>query len=145
MFKRKKGQDVEMFKKLMVYLKPHRKLFITSLILMTLVVLVDLIPPLFMGLVLDYIANATEISDLNVVFILLGGFLIILAIAILLNYIQSMLLQVIGQKIIQEIRVETFSHIVNWSPEQLNREPIGKMVTRVMNDSESISQYLHQP
>ena len=142
MFKRKgrNGQDIEMFKKLMVYLKPHRKLFITSLILMTLVVLVDLVPPLFMGLVLDYIGSATEISDLNIVFILLGGFLIVLAIAILLNYIQSMILQVIGQKIIQEIRVETFSHIVNWSPEQLNREPVGKMVTRVMNDSESISQ-----
>src|SRR5690554_512558 len=142
MFKRKgrNGQDIEMFKKLMVYLKPHRKLFITSLVLMTLVVLVDLVPPLFMGLVLDYIGSATEISDLNIVFILLGAFLIVLAVAILLNYIQSMILQVIGQKIIQEIRVETFSHIVNWSPEQLNREPIGKMVTRVMNDSESISQ-----
>lgn len=139
MIKKNKKQDIQLFTKLLEFLKPHKKMFITSLILMTLVVLVDLIPPLFLGLVLDYIDKATELSDLINVFVLIGSFLIVLGLAVTLNYFQSMILQTISQKIIEQIRIDTFSHIVNWSPEQLNREPIGKMVTRVMNDAESIS------
>lgn len=138
--RKNKIDDRVLFKELMRFLRPHLSKFIWSLILMVFVVVVDLIPPLFFALVIENISSASTTADLRIVLLYLGAFVGVLLIALVINYFQSMILQVIGQKIIEEIRAETFSHIVNWSPEQLNREPIGKMVTRVMNDSESISQ-----
>ena len=143
MFKKRKQiktDDIQTFKRLLQYLKPHKAKFILSLILMVFVVLVDLIPPIFMGIVIDKVGIATSTKDLNIIFLLLGGFVVTIFLAIVLSYFQSLILQRIGQNIIMGLRIETFSHIENWSQEQLNREPVGRLVTRVMNDADSISQ-----
>lgn len=141
MSKRKleKQNDIKSFKRLLSYLKPYQGKFILSLILMTFVVLVDLVPPLLMGQVLNLVSNAKSTSDLTVIMQLGGLFFLTFLIAIIINYFQSLLLQTIGQNIIMEMRVETFSHIEHWSQEQLNNEPVGRLVTRVMNDADSIS------
>lgn len=143
MFKKRKQiktDDIQTFKRLLQYLKPHKEKFILSLVLMIFVVLVDLIPPIFMGIVIDKVGIATSTKDLNIILLLLGGFVVTIFLAIVLSYFQSLILQRIGQNIIMGLRIETFSHIENWSQEQLNREPVGRLVTRVMNDADSISQ-----
>ena len=143
MFKKRKQiktDDIQTFKRLLQYLKPHKEKFILSLVLMVFVVLVDLIPPIFMGIVIDKVGIATSTKDLNIILLLLGGFVVTIFLAIVLSYFQSLILQRIGQNIIMGLRIETFSHIENWSQEQLNREPVGRLVTRVMNDADSISQ-----
>lgn len=133
-------KDTTTFKRLLQYLKPHRKQFVISLILMFIVVLVDLIPPIFMGQVIELVGNATSLKDFGGIIILIGIFLATFLLSIGINYFQSIMLQTISQKVIFTMRVETFSHIESWTHEQLNREPVGKLVTRVMNDAESISQ-----
>lgn len=138
--KKRNTDDIQTFKRLLQYLKPYSAKFILSLILMTFVVIVDLVPPLLMGQVLNLVGSAKSTSDLTSIVQLLVAFFATFIIAVVINYFQSLLLQTIGQNIIMEMRVETFSHIENWSQEQLNREPVGRLVTRVMNDADSISQ-----
>ena len=57
-----------------------------------------------------------------------------------IDFRQSMILQEIGEKIVLQIRKEVFEHIEGLSSNQLNQVPVGKMVTRVMNDPDAISQ-----
>ena len=52
---------------------------------------------------------------------------------------QAVLLQKIGQKILSKLRMDIFTHIENLSHEQLNNIPVGKLVTRVTNDTNAIS------
>jgi ATP-binding cassette subfamily B protein len=55
------------------------------------------------------------------------------------TYCQAILLQSIGQKILASIREDIFVHIESLSHNQLNHIPVGKLVTRVTNDTNSIS------
>ena len=64
--------------------------------------------------------------------VLLAGFF--------LNWADTWLLQKMGQKIIYSMRTQVFSHIQSLSLSFFNTEPVGKLVTRVSNDTESINE-----
>ncbi|WP_432665853.1 ABC transporter ATP-binding protein [Wukongibacter baidiensis] len=56
------------------------------------------------------------------------------------QYLMSILLQYTGQKIVYEIRNDVFSHIQDLEIDFFNSMPIGKLVTRVTNDTETINE-----
>lgn len=138
--KERKQEDIKSFKRLLGYLKPHRREFIVSIILMTFVVIVELVPPLFMAKVLELLKNSNAVGTMNKILLYLGVFILSLVVSIIIHYKQTILLQEIGQKIVFRIRLEVFEHIEKLSIDQLNKEPVGKLVTRVMNDPDSISE-----
>ncbi len=55
------------------------------------------------------------------------------------TYLQAVILQRVGQRIISDLREDLFTHIESLSHEQLNEIPVGKLVTRVTNDTNAIS------
>ncbi len=55
------------------------------------------------------------------------------------TYLQAVILQRVGQRIISDLREDLFTHIEALSHEQLNEIPVGKLVTRVTNDTNAIS------
>jgi len=57
-----------------------------------------------------------------------------------IQYIQALLLQYTGQRIIYEIRMDVFSHIQDMEIEFFDSQPIGKLVTRVTNDTETLNE-----
>ena len=67
-------------------------------------------------------------------------YLLITLLIFLINYGQAILLQYSGQKIIFNIRNEVFSHFMTLSIDYFNKNPIGKIVTRVTNDTENLSE-----
>lgn len=56
------------------------------------------------------------------------------------NIIQTMTLQTMGQKIIYKMREDVFVHIHTLSLSFFNTQPVGKLVTRVANDTEAVNQ-----
>lgn len=66
-------------------------------------------------------------------------FLIILA-GFILNYVQVYLLQFTGQKIIYDIRMKVFGHLQSLSLRFFDRNPVGRLVTRVANDTETLNE-----
>ena len=64
----------------------------------------------------------------------------ILIVALVCTYFQSIILQKTGQKILSALRQDLFTHIESLSHNQLNSIPVGKLVTRVANDTNAISQ-----
>lgn len=67
-------------------------------------------------------------------------YLVILLIGFVFNFIQTMLLQWTGQNIIYNIRQEVFEHIQRLSLRFFDVTPVGRIVTRVTNDVESLNE-----
>ena len=134
--------DKEILSRLISYLKPHKKRFIIVLVMMLIGIVVQLIPSLIIGVTIDVVISETlsTAEKLNYLLYLAGGFVLLLVIAFNIEYRQALWLQEIGQKIILTMRQQVFDHIQTLGPAQLNQVPVGKLVTRVTNDTNTLSE-----
>lgn len=128
--------DGEIIRRLLNYAVPYKKEFVLVLAIMLISISYDLASPLIMGRVEELIKNRFEPSALLRWVALYAGMLIV---SMVCTYIQSILLQKTGQKILSALRQDLFTHIESLSHEQLNKIPVGKLVTRVTNDTNAIS------
>ena len=132
----RKMKDGEIVKRLLVFAKPHISSFIAVLFIMALTIAYDLVSPMLVGQITEMVAADFELSQL---WIYVGGYVLILIVSVLCTYFQAIILQKIGQKILSALREKVFVHIESLSHEQLNHIPVGKLVTRVTNDTNAIS------
>jgi len=128
--------DKEITKRLLVYAKPYWKGFVAVLGLMIFSISYDIIGPLLIGNIQGMIKQDFQLKQLFLVIALYASLLIV---TMLCSYLQAIILQKIGQKIISNIRMDLFKHIETLSHEQLNHIPVGKLVTRVCNDTNGVS------
>ena len=77
--------------------------------------------------------------EMSYLLTVVGGYVGILLVSLVCTYIQAMVLQKVGQKILSAMREDVFTHIESLSHAQLNDIPVGKLVTRVSNDPNAIS------
>ena len=132
----RKISDKELILRLLKYAKPYWKSFVAVFFIMLFSVAYDVISPLLMGSIQDLIKAEFELKEL---FILVAVYASILVVSLICTYLQAMILQRVGQKILSQLRMDTFTHIEKLSHEQLNNIPVGKLVTRVTNDPNRIS------
>ena len=134
--------DKEILSRLISYIQPHKKRFILVLIMMLISIVVQLIPSLIIGITIDGVISETlsVAEKLNYLIYLGAGFALLMVVAFNIEYRQSLWLQEIGQKIILTMRQEVFEHIQTLGPSQLNQVPVGKLVTRVTNDTNTLSE-----
>lgn len=67
-------------------------------------------------------------------------FVVVTVFGLVISYVQAILLQYTGQKIIYKIREEIFAKVQGFSVEYFNKEPVGKIVTRITNDTETLNE-----
>jgi len=134
--------DLDIFKRLVTYIKPEKKKFFSSVILMVFSTVMRLIPAFLLGLTIDAISNnqLTLEEKLTLIGYYSVGFFLSFILDIVAEYFHNLWLQEIGQNIIKSIRLQTFDHINNLGPDQINQVPVGKLVTRVMNDTNTLSE-----
>ena len=140
-------------KRNITYVKPEIPNFIISLILMFVNVGLGLLMPLFIGDITNELSqkeikNLVFIKELfpitgNINFNFILTLVIIYFVVSVLNqvilYVESMILQHTGQKIIYRMRLEVFSHVENMSQNQFNEMPVGSLVTRVCSYTATMS------
>ena len=129
-------KDSEIAKRLLVYAKPHVPSFIFVLFLMLFSIAYDIASPLLIGKIEAIIAEDFTMKTLLGYVAVYGA---ILAVSLISSYIQAIVLQKVGQRIISAIRMDLFKHIESLSHSQLHHIPVGKLVTRVTNDTNAIS------
>lgn len=133
--------DSKIIKRLLVYAKPYTKNFIISFILMIFDVILSSATAALMGTAV-WLINSDMSVDRKYLFLIgiVGIFVASLVIVIAIIYFSNILLQSAGQKIVKDIRVEVFEHIEKLSLGQFNKVPVGKMITRVTNDTNTLSE-----
>ncbi len=129
-------KDGEITRRLLKYAKPHTASFIIVGFVMLFSIAYDIISPLLIGYIEELIKEDFEMSHL-LLFVLI--YAVILLISVFCSYVQAIVLQKTGQKIVSKIREDLFVHIESLSHAQLNNIPVGKLVTRVTNDTNAIS------
>ncbi|MBO4836439.1 MAG: ABC transporter ATP-binding protein [Clostridia bacterium] len=129
-------EDREIIRRLLRYARPYRKNFVLVLCVMAVSIVYDLVSPLLVGRIEEMVKDSFELGRL---FALVAVYAGILVVSMICTYVQAMVLQKTGQKILSAIRMDTFTHIESLSHEQLNAIPVGKLVTRVSNDPNAIS------
>ncbi|MBQ6159441.1 MAG: ABC transporter ATP-binding protein [Oscillospiraceae bacterium] len=128
--------DGEIIRRLLRYAKPYRSQFVLVFFVMLFSIVYDVASPLLIGKIEELIKGSFPLSKLFSYVAVYAG---ILVVSLICTYAQAMLLQKVGQKILSQIRMDTFTHIERLSHEQLSKLPVGKLVTRVSNDPNSIS------
>ena len=129
-------KDFEITKRLLIYAKPHLKSFIIVLLVMLFSIAYDIISPLLVGRIEHMIKDDFPMARLLA---LVAVYAAILIVSLICSYIQAIVLQKTGQRIISKIREDLFTHIESLSHAQLTEHPVGKLVTRVTNDTNAIS------
>ena len=127
--------DSQLIKRLLGYGRPYIAQFILVFIIMIISIAYDILSPVLIGNIQDMIKVDFVLKKL---FLIVGAYAGVLVISMVSMYLQTMILQKVGQKILSDLREDVFSHIESLSHEQLNNIPVGKLVTRVTNDTDGI-------
>lgn len=130
--------DKKLIARLFAYTKGNQKSFIISIFLMLIAVALDLVLPLLLGKAAGILER--DVIDFNLIINLIVIYAVCLVIATFTQYFQAMILQKAGQKIIYNVREDVFSHIQKFSAAQFNNIPVGKLVTRVTNDTNTLNE-----
>lgn len=132
-------KDMAMIGNLARYLKPYLPKFIFAIILDTLSVLLYTTEPLFYKEILRLLKiETTQFTSI----LAIGLFFIVAMFAsIILMYISGMMVQKVGQRVIYDIRRDIFNHIEELAIGQLNTIPVGKLVTRITNDTGTLMDF----
>lgn len=132
-----KAFDAYLMKRLLKYAKPYISLIFISFLLLISITLSDLARPYLMKIAIDdYIAvgDKSGLGKIVLIFIavITGGFIC--------NYAQVYILHYTGQKIIYNMRQELYSHLLRLSLSFYDKNPVGRLVTRVSNDMENLNE-----
>lgn len=132
-----KAYDSHLMRRLLFYLKPYRALVILAIVLTVGVSLATTVRPYLTKIAVDnYIVNKDALGLRNVMLILFGT----LIFQGILQYSMTYLTQWIGQKTIYDLRMGLFKHLQGLSMSFFDRNPVGRLVTRLTNDIEVLNE-----
>ena len=128
--------DGEILRRLFGYAKPYLRQFVVVGFLVLFSISYDIASPLIVGYIEELVVGDFELKSLYVSVAVYAG---VLVFSMASTYLQAVILQRVGQRIISDLREDLFNHIESLSHGQLNDIPVGKLVTRVTNDTNAIS------
>ena len=132
-----KAYDSKLMKRLLSFVKPYKKYVVAAIFINIVVSALGAIRPLLTKIAIDdYIVN-DNFEGLVTISAILFGALIFHAIV---QYFLTYYTQLMGQNIIYDLRVKLFAHIQRLSLKYFDKTPIGRIVTRVTNDVESLNE-----
>ncbi|MHB8337463.1 MAG: ABC transporter ATP-binding protein [Ignavibacteriaceae bacterium] len=131
-----KAYDAKLMRRLLGYIKPYRKYVISAILLNVVVAALGPLRPYLTKIAIDkYIAHSNY-HGLLLISLMLFGSLILQA---FIQYFLTYYTQYLGQKTILDLRTQIFTHTQKLALRFFDKTPIGRIVTRVTNDIESLN------
>ncbi len=126
-----KAYDARLMHRLMRYLRPYRMKVFISVLLLLVVTALQLSGPILVQIAIDkYIAVGNNAGLFRLALLYFG----IIISAFFLAYLQFYTMQVIGQAVMYDIRMQVFRHLQKLHLAFFDKNPVGRLVTRVTND-----------
>jgi subfamily B ATP-binding cassette protein MsbA len=133
--------DVTLFKRLLVYIKPYRWVFIASLFaVIGLAVFGAIRPKILQSAIDDNVYNKLEEGFLFSI-VIYGGLLLLEVIS---NLVFIYCATYLGQSVVRDIRVKLFQHILNFKMKYYDNSSVGVLITRAVTDMERIADIFGQ-
>lgn len=132
-----KVYDGRLMRRLLAYLAPYKLIVVVSLALVLLISALKLVGPILTKLAIDdYIANG-DISGLTRIALL---FVAALVAQLVLSYFQVYIMNMAGQRVMADMRREIFAHLQRLHAAFFDRNPVGRLVTRVTTDVDALNE-----
>src|SRR5215213_3523843 len=132
-----KSYDSRLLRRLLVYLRPYRGLTVLAVLLLLSGAALALVGPLLTQRALDVAIPARNTG-------LLGTLALLLLSALLLEFVveygQTLLTTYLGQRVMYDLRMQIFDHLQRLSISYFDRNPVGRLMTRVTSDVETLNE-----
>ena len=132
-----RAYDRHLMRRLLAYTRPYRALMYGALALLCVEGVIQVAGPLLTRRVIDV---AVPARDLGIVVACTALFLILLLAEFALSYAQTWLTSLLGQRVMRDIRMQIFTHLQRLSVSFFDRNPAGRLITRVTSDVETLNE-----
>ena len=132
-----KSYDWRLFVRLLGYLGPHRGAVAAAFALIVAMAGLDLVGPYLTKVAIDrHIAAGDAEGLLGLALV----YLLVLLLAFAVRYGQTVIMQMTGQRIMRDMRREIFSHLQRLHVAHFDRNPVGRLMTRVTTDVDAVNE-----
>src|SRR5205814_94521 len=145
-----KAYDARLMRRLLGYLRPYRGLVIVALLIILGISVTEAAPPVLAKFIVDN-AIAPAVNGLIGVdegFARLAplgiAYIAVLLVSSGLRYGQTMLASYVGQKAMYDLRVQLFAHLQSLSLTFFDHNPVGRLMTRITNDIDALTDMVTQ-
>jgi len=136
-----KVYDYKLFARLMSFAKTYRVQFVVAVLSVILLALFAAIRPVLLQQIIDdYITNKNAKQLLVFVIIMLS----VLVFEVIFQFFFIYFANWLGQNIIKDMRTQLFKHLLHFKMQYFNNSSVGKLVTRVVSDIETIASVFGQ-
>jgi ATP-binding cassette subfamily B protein len=132
-----KAYDARLMRRLIGYLRPYRRHVVVASIAIVGHSIVELAPPLLTKRVLDRYIPAGDVAGLGRMAAL---YLAVLLTSFALDYLQTWTMQMAGQRIMFDLRMEIYEHLHRLDVRFFDRNPVGRLMTRVTTDVDALNE-----
>lgn len=132
-----KAYDAELTRRLLAYLSPYRWRVVLAVGLLILGAALEMVGPWLTQIAID---RAIPDGDRRLIWSLAGAYGAAIMLSFVFEYAQTLLTTWLGQRIMYDLRVEVFSHLQRLSLRFYDRNPVGRLMTRVTNDVEVLNE-----
>jgi ATP-binding cassette, subfamily B, multidrug efflux pump len=131
-----KAYDARLMRRLLAYLRPHKWYVAGALLALVGDAVAQLAPPYLVKIAIDrYIAQG-DLAGLNNIALV---YLAVLVASFSLEYAQTYMMQMIGQRIMFDMRMQIYSYLQRLDLAFYDRNPVGRLMTRVTTDVDVIN------
>ncbi|MBI3006422.1 MAG: ABC transporter ATP-binding protein [Ignavibacteriales bacterium] len=132
-----KAYDARLMRRLLKYLRPYRGHVAVGIAMSIVISGMEALRPYFTKIAVDQDIASGDKHGLLMTALL---FFVVLVVRGLVQYANAYLTQWIGQRTIFDLRMEIFQHLQNLSLKFYDKNPIGRLITRVTNDVEVLNE-----
>ena len=132
-----KAYDRRLMRRLLVYTRPYRPLMYGAFALLCIEGGIQVVGPLLTRRVIDIAVPAHDARTVMFCTVLFFGALVI---EFITSYGQTWLTSLLGQRVMRDLRMEIFEHLQRLSVTYFDRNPVGRLITRVTSDVETLNE-----
>jgi ATP-binding cassette subfamily B multidrug efflux pump len=134
-----KAYDGRLMRRLLGYLRPYKTKVVVALVLIFTTGAVELAGPYLTGLAID---KAMKPGKLEALPPIIAIFVAALGVGFVLRYAHSYIMQEIGQNVMYDMRLQIFSHLQHQSLSYFDRNPVGRLISRLTNDVDALNEMI---
>lgn len=132
-----KDFDAKIFLRLLKYVHPYKIRVAISIFLLLAVAGLELLGPVLTKHAIDVDIAGKDMDGLMHTVTLYLGLLVLILIG---HFLQVYNTRLVGQKAVLDLRMEVFKHLQKLSPSYYDRNPVGRLMTRVTSDVQSLDE-----
>jgi len=125
-------------RRLLAFVRPHQHLVAGSGVLLVLVSGAQLLQPYLIKLAIDGPIAKRQLTGLNLIVLLYIGTIVA---ELTLRYLQVYTTELAGQNVVTDLRAAVFGHLQALSSSFYDKNPVGRLMTRVTTDVEAINEF----